>query len=185
MNHFYENIHGWFSFDTLYTNAVQRFNDAKFVEVGCWKGRSTAFLAVEIVNSNKNIELYCVDTWLGSAEHTSVQEVVDNTLYETFLNNMKTVKDVIKPMRMTSLQAAQQFEDGTLDFVFIDASHDYENVKADIQAWYPKVKTGGVFAGHDYKDNWPGVDQAVDEFFTVKNLSVDACDGFCWRILKP
>ena len=59
-------------------------------------------------------------------------------------------------------------EDGSLDFVFIDASHEYEHVKADILKWYPKVKNGGVLAGHDCYPNNPefgGVYKAVTEIF--------------------
>jgi len=53
------------------------------------------------------------------------------------------------------VDAARSFNDESLDFVFIDAAHDYESVRADVRAWYPKVKTGGVIAGDDAQ--WPGV----------------------------
>lgn len=70
-----------------------------------------------------------------------------------------------------SLEAAKTFPDGSLDFVFIDGAHDYESVKADIQAWYPKVRQGGIVSGHDYyqgKSGGMGVIQAVDEFVAEK-----------------
>lgn len=52
------------------------------------------------------------------------------------------------------------------DFIFIDATHTYEELKLDIQRWWPKLRSGGVMAFHDYKhDNYPGVQQAVDEIF--------------------
>jgi hypothetical protein len=58
------------------------------------------------------------------------------------------------------------FQDKSLDFVYIDAAHDYENVKKDILAWLPKVKNGGYIAGHDYRyDPNIGVYEAVNDIF--------------------
>ncbi len=66
-------------------------------------------------------------------------------------------------MWMPSVEAARQVADHCADFVFIDAGHSYEAVKADIEAWWPKVRPGGWFGGHDYHPAHPGVIQAVDE----------------------
>ena len=91
-----------------------------------------------------------------------------------------------------SVEAASHFEDGSLDFVFLDADHTYEGLKADIEAWYPKVKKGGLFCGHDYANHeyaekaipkW-GVEQAVDEFCKAKGLTVDLGDNFTWFTTK-
>jgi hypothetical protein len=72
-------------------------------------------------------------------------------------------------MRLPSIKAADQFANGSLDFVFIDACHEYEPVKADIEAWASKVRSGGILCGHDYGREWVGVKAAVDEFFTSRN----------------
>lgn len=65
----------------------------------------------------------------------------------------------------TSEQAAFMYA-MDFDMIFLDAMHDYENVKADIERWYPKVRAGGVFVGHDYRHNdFRGVEQAFDEVF--------------------
>lgn len=64
-------------------------------------------------------------------------------------------------MRMSTLQAASLVDDESLDFVFIDADHTYDAAMADIKAWTPKVRDGGMIAGHDV--NWPSVHQAVME----------------------
>jgi predicted O-methyltransferase YrrM len=180
MEHFYQQIQGWFSFPRLYASMVQQFDDATFVEVGTWLGRSAAYMATEIANSKKNIKFFCVDTWEGSEEHKNM--VKNRDIYQEFLNNTEPVKNIITPYRMLSHEAVERFEDNSLDFVFIDASHDYDNVMNDLKAWYPKVKQNGVFAGHDYIQSWPGVKKAVGEFFCDKH-QINSQES-CWLILK-
>ncbi len=174
MEHFFHGIQGWFNFPTLYRRMVNHAADgAVFVEVGSWYGKSTAFMAVEIVNSGKRIEFAAVDTWQGSAEHqpgafsedAGVKKYKD--IFPLFMRNMEPLRDKynIRTLQMPSVEAAPAFGNRSLDFVFIDAAHDYANVKADINAWWPKVKVGGWIGGHDYDPSWPGVIQAVNEFF--------------------
>jgi predicted O-methyltransferase YrrM len=72
------------------------------------------------------------------------------------------------------LEVVNQFEDESLDVVFIDLTHTYESVKQDIELWLPKVKKGGILAGHDYENDWPEVVKAVDEVFPDKMI-MDNC----------
>lgn len=164
IHHFYDNPQfgeNWFTFPNLYRYVVQKYDSGSvFVEVGSWKGRSSSFMCVEIANSQKSINFFCVDTWKGSKEHN-----VNEDLYMTFMKNMSPVKNFFTPWKMTSLEASSLFDDKSIDFVFIDASHEYEDVKTDIFAWYPKIRSGGIIAGHDYDDNWTGVKKAVNECF--------------------
>ena len=86
------------------------------------------------------------------------------------------VEDIVTPLRMTSVEASKTFEDKSIDFVFIDAGHTYEEVVEDIKHWLPKVKAGGFIAGHDYYRVPPGKDQeglhyAVHEFFTHEEIT--------------
>ena len=71
-----------------------------------------------------------------------------------------------------SVQAASRFEDEFFDFVYIDADHSYEAVRADLEVWWPKLKPGGLFAGHDYDLKFSGVKTAVDEFAQRAGLEV-------------
>lgn len=172
----------WFSYPNLYAEMVRKFpSGSKFVEIGCWKGKSSSFMAIEILNSRKNIEFTCVDTWEGSREHENISH---DDLYGTFLSNMRPLAGYYSHIRNTSLSASSEFADSSLDFVFIDASHEYEDVKADILAWLPKVKPGGILAGHDYYaegyDYFPGVKQAVNEVLPSVQTSED-----CWIFVKP
>jgi len=171
VKHFYERIDGWFSFPMLYKEMVETFDDgAHFVEIGTWLGKSASFMAVEIANSQKEIRFDCVDTWAGSSEHLNPYspyykpELTDpEWLFNQFKINVKPVLPLINPIKTTSLEASKLYADGSLDFVFIDASHEYEHVLADIKAWMPKVKPNGVLAGHDYPHR--GVRIAVSEIF--------------------
>ena len=166
IDHFYTNIPGWFDFDDIYRDIIGRAsNGAHFVEVGSWKGKSAAFMCVEIANSGKNIRFDCVDIWTGAGvpgEYDRDKSVKEQTLYEEFINYMKPVEGLYTPVKEWSDKAAARYQDRSLDFVFIDAGHAYENVSADIRAWLPKVKPGGAIGGHDYPSA-EGVRRAVQE----------------------
>lgn len=167
----------WFTYPKLYKSIVDKFpTNSRFVEVGSWKGKSSAFMCVEIANSSKNIEFFCVDTWIGSIEHQNYKDL--DKLYFAFLNNMKPVENLYFPLKLTSLEASKKFKDESLEFVFIDASHEYEDVLNDLQAWFPKIKKGGILAGHDcYPNNpeWGGVYKAVKETFKDFTVTDENC----------
>ena len=161
----------WFTAQDVYCRMVANCRpDGKLVEVGCWKGRSTAFLCVEAYNKSKRIRVYAVDTWKGSHEHRNDPSVQGGTLYEQFLQNTLSVGHRLTSMQMTSHAASRWFNDQSLDAVFIDASHNYEDVGDDILAWRGKVRPGGILAGHDYCPSWPGVQKAVNEL--IKNFEI-------------
>ena len=185
MKHFYENIEGWFTFPDLYSQLAKVLpNNGTFVEVGVWKGRSLAYFIVEAVINNKNLNIYAVDTWKGSEEHKSDKCIIEDTLFNEFTNNLIPVQDKFKAMRMTSEEASKLFENNSIDGIFIDAAHEYENVKKDLELWYPKVKSGGYFCGHDYSPGWPGVMQAVDQFFTDKPNEIIGFAELSWAARK-
>lgn len=178
--HYYQYVQGWFVQENLYTQMVESCNDKDeyhFVEIGSWKGKSSTYMGVEIINSGKRIKFDCVDTWLGSEEHTNpnssyyepLLEIKDG-LYNRFLTNIEPLKSVINPIRMTSVEASKLFEDKTLDFVFIDGAHDYDSVFDDIQHWFPKVKVGGYISGDDL--DWRGVNMAVYDNFENNFISI-------------
>ena len=179
MEHFYQNIgEDWFTYQELYRNMVYEFGDnSHFVEVGSWKGRSASYMAVEINNSGFNIKFDCIDTWKGSIEHQQCIEVIEDRLYEVFLNNIEPVKHLINPIRKASIDASKEYRDNSLDFVFIDGSHEYEDVLDDLRYWLPKVKPGGILAGHDYPYH-PPIVSALSTFF--KKEEYRSYPGACW-----
>lgn len=180
MKHFYKRVEGWSAgIDGLYRYVMETANNGMhFVEVGSWKGRSASFMAVEIINSKKQIQFDCVDTWEGSEENQEDKDVIENTLFEVFTKNMKPVDGYYKAIRLPSTDAAKLYNDNSLDFVFIDAAHDYENVKKDILAWYPKVKKDGLLCGHDYPSLQ--VQEAVHEVLN----NVERFNQNCWLVKK-
>ena len=173
MEHFYQKIgEDWFTYPNLYKKMVSDANEnSHFVEVGVWKGRSAAFMAVEIINSKKDIKFDCVDTWEGSVEHKEFDVVINKELYKLFIDNIEPVKNVINPIKLPSLDAVNLYNDESLDFIFIDASHEYEDVKNDIISWLPKLKNGGILAGHDY-EIFDGVTRAVNELFKKHEIEI-------------
>lgn len=189
MEHFYQNIDGMFDYDNFYKDIVDHFpGPAHFVEVGVYMGRSAAFMAVEIINSGKDIKLDCVDPWDGRAEPGHGYRNPNHN-YDAFIARMQPVIDRIKPVRLPSVEAAVLYEDESLDFVFIDGMHTYAAVKEDITAWLPKVKKGGILAGHDYLhggDFGPLVKEAVIELLpghVVINDDPEHCP--VWIYQKP
>jgi predicted O-methyltransferase YrrM len=164
MKHFYQEIDGWFDFQNIYSWQIALVGQkAHFVEVGAWLGKSAAFMAVDIINSRKQIRFDVVDNWKGLTGDVVPQAMRDDGVYESFLRNMEPVKEVIHPIRLSSLEAVEQYQNDSLDFVFIDASHEYNDVRADISKWWSKIKFGGYLAGHDMQH--PGVNRAVREAF--------------------
>ena len=157
MEHYAHTVPGWFdqgdmAFYKMIVDHAPRL--AHFVEVGSYKGRSSSYLAVEIIRSGKSIILDCVDTWLGSPENqrgapAEDPDVVEGRLLDVFMQNMAPVQGYFNAVQATSEQAARRYANKTLDLVFIDASHDYDSVLADIRMWSPKIKSGGFLAGHD------------------------------------
>lgn len=173
----------WFNYEHVYKRIVGLVPfGGTIVEVGCWKGASTIFLALEA--REKQVSVFCVDTWLGSSEHSNTNEVKERKLFGVFLENMRPVIDDISVLRISSVSASRVFEDGSLDAVFIDADHAHESVRQDILCWLPKVKSGGILAGHDYVSAYGGVIKAVNE--SVKNIEIIECknNNKCWFSVK-
>lgn len=172
--HRYESIHGWFDFADLYSAMIDRFPSGHFVEVGSWKGKSAAYMAVEIANSSKPIVLDCVDHFHGTASEGQHRLAKDIDLAKVFASNLGDF-DFVRQIQMPSVDASTLYDDRSLDFVFIDAAHDEANVTADIAAWLPKVRPGGVIAGHDYTRRFPGVVAAVKKLIPLASKASNSC----------
>ena len=148
-------------------------------------------MAEQIISSGKDIKFDCVDTWEGSEEHhkggiAEDNDVVIGNLFQVFLKNTERFSDVINPIRLPSKEASKLYNEESLDFVFIDAAHDMKNVLTDIKSWAPKIKKGGIIAGHDYGGGHIGVNDAVDLYFRyVLQVEVQVFEeSSCWFVEK-
>ena len=188
----WDQVPGFFDFAAVYDVAVAAGKDGDvFVEIGCLAGRSTCYLASRIRESGKDITLYAVDPSTGSPSDSTglvIAPAVGGSLAGILHRNILGcgLAEIVVPILTTSVRAARLFPDETVAFCFIDADHSYASVTADLRAWWPKVRAGGMLAGHDYRQPAPwlaGLTPAVHDFFGVEDAAHPAMPG-CWAMVK-
>lgn len=149
--------------DTL-ADWFREFGFLTGVEVGTERGLYAEILC----KANPTAQLYCVDLWegyTGYRDRTNSKEFVE--IYQTAQERLKDYK--VEMIREFSMDAVKHFPEGSLDFVYIDANHEYPWVTEDIIHWSKRVRSGGIVAGHDYyrsilKDSKCHVKAAVDGY---------------------
>jgi len=139
------NISGWMIVEQLDWLFEVSKKMKSIVEVGSFKGRSTHALL-----SGCKGTVWAVDPFVNYGK--------DKDFYQAFMDNVGNFKN-LKPLKMTSEEAVKRFKDKSIDMVFIDGGHSYEDVKKDIEMWLPKAKK--LICGHDYQGT--DVRKAVDE----------------------
>lgn len=165
MEHYYDRLIGGAWFLNAYSrilDALPKVTPSQWVEVGVFHGQSLAWLGVEVLNRGLPVTIHAVDPfygWPGVAQ--------GDVLRASFDANMAPLRphldDRLRVWPYPSIEAAKSFADDSLDVVWIDADHSYDAVKADIAAWWPKLKPGGVMGGDDWL--MQGVALAVQERF--------------------
>ena len=147
-------------------------------------------------------KLYLCDPWRhldnGYEPHSNIVDDRWQADLDATIERLARYQDRYQIVRKTSMEAVKDFADESLDFVYIDADHRYDYAKEDIANWWPKVKVGGVFAGHDYYDSqdlpssFPykeyadhyGVKRAVQEFFGSREFFVTQEEWPSWYLIK-
>jgi hypothetical protein len=148
-------IPGWFNYWIFYQQVAANLPDGAVVaEVGNWFGRSLCFLAQECRRLGKRVKFYAIDTFRGELNQPEHQDIVaahGGSIRSAFEANLAKcgVAEDVTILEGDSAAMAAAVADGTLDFCYIDAAHDYASVRRDIAAWLPKVKPAGCLAGHD------------------------------------
>lgn len=183
----WRDIPGWCDYRDLYSEFAERLQDGEtFVEIGAWFGQSTAYIAAQLKAKGWRGDFWAFDTWRGEEnqpEHLAIVAQHGGDILPAFQENMRRagVDDIVAGWRQISWEAAGIFREGQVTIAFIDAAHDYESVRKDIAAWWPKVRAGGILAGHDYP--CADVAKAVREFFDPLGLTV-RLTGRCWAVEK-
>jgi hypothetical protein len=140
-----------------------------------------------LLSSWRGDELVSIDPWLSAdpdeyVDRSNVSQEEFDRYHEETRERLARHGSRSTIWRMTSVEAAARVEDHSFDFVYIDARHDYDSVKEDLEAWCAKVRPGGILAGHDYVDgDLPQgnfyVKSAVDEFFGERGIPVHGTEG--------
>jgi hypothetical protein len=148
------------------------------VEIGVQEGR----FSEQLLRYWSGRHLVSVDPWLTDrAENyldiANVPQQAHDSFYEATRKRLSRFGSRSSIWRMTSIEAAERIPHHSLDFVYIDARHDYASVLEDLAAWHDKVRPGGIVAGHDYVDgNFAagvfGVKSAVDAFYAAREIPV-------------
>lgn len=126
-------------------------------EIGVYKGENARVL----LDANPNLKLICVDPWFGELKQSR------------YLTAMKRLEGCnIEVKRMISVEAAKEIADASLDFVYIDASHLFDDIMTDLITWVRKVRVGGIVSGHDYFHiSKIGVMEAVNAYTHAHNIT--------------
>jgi predicted O-methyltransferase YrrM len=144
----------------------------RYVEVGSYEGGSILALGLRFLH--RDIDFYAVESFTGNLDGTVDGHALPSR--RRFVEHVKRFPGLrVRLVPGDSVRAAALFDDGSVDFVFIDARHDTASVLADIDAWLPKMSSRGVIAGDDY--GFPTVRAAVDARFPDVHITVS---GFVW-----
>ncbi len=169
--------------DSDYVELIRENNVSVAIEIGVWRGLSASSIAKALKTNGNGGVLFAVDTWLGAPEfwNLRITEGAPDprrdmflingypSVYYTFLSNMvhSGVHEYIVPLPMTSRMAARLLTESkrfVADLIHLDAAHEYEDIKEDIELWLPLLTRCGLLLFDDVQNGWEGVDRAIDEF---------------------
>lgn len=159
---------------------AQYFNKLGFKK-GAEVGVADGIYSEKLCKAIPGLELFCIDPWETYSDNRrggGVQQQHDN--FEKAKQKLLPFKTHF--LRMFSMDAVRQFEDESLDFVFIDGNHDFDFVMEDLIAWSRKVRKGGIISGHDYYHfHNSGVIEAVNAFTEANRIDLQLTD---WNNLE-
>lgn len=170
----------------IHQDLMNKFQPKLIIEVGSWKGSSAIAMAKSLQTLGITATIICVDTWLGGLNQWTVKGndwsihpfLVNGypSVYYQFFSNMihAEVSDYILPIPNTSINVARYLQSKQIqaDMVYIDGSHEYEDVYQDLNHYYPLVKKGGIIWGDDWHIHANGVVTAVTQFAHENRLQL-------------
>ena len=153
------------------------------VEVGVKEGR----FSEQLLDAWNGRHLISVDPWLEASsdeydDTSNVEQMTHEDFYKATCDRLARFGERSSVWRMKGEEASPKIPHHSLDFVYLDARHDYDSVKQDIGDWADRVRPGGILGGHDYLDGYIdqgdfGVKSAVDEFAAAHGLKVHTTPG--------
>jgi predicted O-methyltransferase YrrM len=180
-----EDLQGWGSQSAAFDELLPKVRPQRIIEVGTWKGGSAIHMATVARKLGISPEIICVDTWLGAVEFWTDQADPERylalkcrhgypTVYYQFVANVihKACQDLITPFPQTSTIAALWFRRYGIkaELIYIDGSHEEEDVYADLVSYWDLLRPGGVLVGDDW--NWDGVRLAATRFAKEHSLAI-------------
>lgn len=184
-------LYGWNGNKPFVVDAINKYRPQTVIEVGSWKGLSAINMGNKMRELNIAGKIYCVDTWLGNEEFWYSEEkefdlkLVNGypSIYQTFISNIKhcQLEDYIVPVPMTSNIAYKVLKNKlnlTAKVIYIDGSHETEDVYADLSNYINLVEPGGIIFGDDY--NKSSVKSAVFRYSYDTNRAYNVAENNFW-----
>ena len=192
-------LQGWVGNQTIFEKLIDQQKPSVIIEVGTWKGKSAIMMANVAKRLNLNCKIYCVDTWLGAIEfwdwlsHTPERNLHLKhgypQVYYQFLSNVVHTnnQDVIIPVPLPSNLGCKLLKRKNIQsqLIYIDASHETDDVYDDMKHYYELLSPGGIMFGDDY--SWESVRNGVNKFVSDRNYQSQLSnDGHLnWILKKP
>jgi len=133
-------------FTTSRLHLAKLFNTLGY-RVGAEIGVSKGLHAKQLCKSIEDLKLFLVDPWVGY-DTPQITDERANARYKECVERLSPYN--VEYVRETSMEAVGSFPDNSLDFIYIDGLHTFDGVMSDLIFWSPKVRSGGIVAGHDY-----------------------------------
>jgi len=189
---------GWNGNKPIFRELIEKIKPTTIIEVGTWKGQSAITMGNAVREFGLNTTIHCVDTWLGAIEFwTTGKNTSERNLstingypqvYYQFLSNVvhNNLQDIILPFPNTSENGYRYFKYNniTAQMIYIDASHEEDDVYKDLNNYYELLDNNGILFGDDYQKNWFGVINSVDKFTQEKNMELEIVGNNFWILKK-
>lgn len=186
-------IPGWGLYGHVYDRVVDYVEPGgNLVEVGVLMGRMLIWMAHLNQVRGRHHRVFGVDHFFGHIDkwhptlgmEANPPEIRNLSMLEafTFYSQKYNVFDSVTLIQKESSEGADYFEDGSVDFCWLDAGHTFDEVHRDIAKWWPKIREGGILAGDDWNPHWSGVIEAVRAMFP--NVEDPSASTSWWLIQK-
>ena len=157
----------------------RKYLEPKMLEIGCDIGDTSEFM----MRSHPRLHLTAIDPYENYIDWNGNNLNKREEVYNRMVERMKHWPDRFDLIRMTSDSAVSIFKDEEFDIIFIDGLHTYEQLSKDCVNYYPKLKKGGIFAGHDFRAI-EGVNRACTEFAAKVGKDILTTDNDVWYWIK-